>query len=779
MTELLSKDHPILEKGLMEYPPYGTDVDGRRIRDVSGITIRANVEYLEEVLDHTQGTGAGRRAVEQLCNLLNERIQDSAYHVSPTFLRNIWNSYSYEFACFLGEFCQILTGDTEFQGKVGREKFISPTIQTLGRPFTVSQIYKMFPHFGEKFAKDSLQFGVVQVTESSAILRMSFSDRLYRQFGPWRKRCAELICQASQAGLAAVPQRVHHLQPATVTDRACIAHGADHCEWEFTWTPHALDHFPWQVAILATGLGIAAFFYLYAGPPSAPFLFASGIAVGLTTLTWLAPNFYRLRRAMTTRAEVIQEQLRFVEARHEELREASLEQEHTSVALRHKFKQLTILHRAGLLLGSTFDREHLINQVLHALLQDLHYDRAMISFFDQKEQVVLDSRLCGVSPEIAEHARTMKIPILDPESVEGTVLLQGKSVLVGDIFEAWDRLHPFNQELARITRAKSLIAVPLKAKGRILGSLTVDRTREQSLTQDDLDVMTTLANQFALSLDNARAYHQIEELNVGLEGEVLKQTSALKKANRDLEAANTKLQEMDQRKSSFVSIVSHELRTPMTSIKGYVENMLDGLTGPLTARQDHYLNRVRHNAERLTRIINQLLDLSRIEAGQIEIQPAVLSPSDLAKDVVEELQSLAREKHIALISEHESSIPAIQADRDKLHQVLVNLTQNAIKFTPKGGTIRITSEAREDGFLQLSVVDTGCGIPDLEREKIFLNFYRGTSVRPEARGAGLGLAITKNLVELQGGHIWVESTPGEGSRFCFTLPVSGETGGSN
>jgi len=140
MTELLSKDHPILEKGSMEHRPFGIDLRGENIRDVSGLTVKANVEYLEEAVGRRQGPEAGARAVEQLCQLLNERIRDPSYYVSPTFLKNVWHSYSYEFVCFLGEFCRLLSDNPRFQFHVGKEKFISPIMQT-------SVVPSRFPRF--------------------------------------------------------------------------------------------------------------------------------------------------------------------------------------------------------------------------------------------------------------------------------------------------------------------------------------------------------------------------------------------------------------------------------------------------------------------------------------------------------------------------------------------------------------------------------------------------------------------------------------------------------
>ena len=769
MTELLSKDHTILERGFMEHRPFGIDPHGENIRDVSGLTVKANVEYLEEAVGRRQGPEAGARVAEQLCQLLNERIRDPVYHVSSTFLKNVWHSYSYEFVCFLGEFCRRLSDDSHFQFHVGKEKFISPIIQTLGRPFTVSQIYKMFAHFGEKFAKGSLQFEVEVVTDGSAVLRMKFNERVYQQFGPYRKHCAELICQSAKAALAAVPERVHHLPAATIKDRTCIADGAEYCEWEFTWWPLQPRRSAWPVlGLLAGG---AAFAYLRILYPEMPLVEALALALFPAMALWLINSWRTTRKNVQTREALIQEQLRFVEARHEELREAYLEQERTTVELRKMISQLTTLHRAGLLFSTTLDREALLQNVLQTIVRELHYDRAMVAFFDRDQRMLRDTRMLGVSEEVAAFARSLEVPVTDPNSVEGTVVLQGRSILAGNIRDVWDRLHPFHQRLALAANVTSMISVPLKTKDLVLGALTVDRSQKHSLTQDDANLLMTVASQVAIALDNADAYRQIESLNEGLEAKVRERTTELERLNKEQEVANERLRELDQLKSTFVSIVSHELRTPMTSIKGYMENMLDGLTGHLTEKQLSYLNRVKYNVERLTRMINDLLDLSRIEADRAELALRPVSLLELGTEVLESLQSLAREKSITLEACHHDLLPIIRGDRDKLHQILMNLIQNAIKFTPAGGEVRVESLVRGNEFVQISVADTGCGIQPEELAKVFEKFYRGESVPSDARGAGLGLAIVKSLVELHGGRIWVESTPCAGSRFSFTIPL--------
>lgn len=248
------------------------------------------------------------------------------------------------------------------------------------------------------------------------------------------------------------------------------------------------------------------------------------------------------------------------------------------------------------------------------------------------------------------------------------------------------------------------------------------------------------------------------------------QAVELRRVNSELESLNEKLRDLDQRKSEFVSIVSHELRTPMSAIGGFVENMLEGLGGSLTEKQRYYLQRMKVNVDRLTRMVNELLDLARIEAGTTELHIEPIRIQEFVNTLIEGLQPMVREKSLALRASHAPEFTRVHGDRDKLTQIFTNLIHNAMKFTPAGGEVRVEVQPGGDGFVQVCVADTGCGIQASEIDKVFKRFYRGGSVSPEGRGAGLGLAIVKHLVELQRGRIWVESRPGEGSRFFFTLP---------
>jgi signal transduction histidine kinase len=257
--------------------------------------------------------------------------------------------------------------------------------------------------------------------------------------------------------------------------------------------------------------------------------------------------------------------------------------------------------------------------------------------------------------------------------------------------------------------------------------------------------------------------------------------------NLALEVSHRRLQELDRAKSDFLLNVSHELRTPLTAIKGSVDNMLDEITGPISEPQRRYLQRVKANADQLVRLINDLLDLARIEEGRVQIASTFFSVTGLAGELVETLRPMATEKDLRLqLTETEDPL-MVYADRDKIGQVLMNLIGNAIKFTPSGGQITVTARRVTSGEcrvsssgpdipangeqVEIAIADSGEGIPAEELPYIFDKFYQvQLGIQAKAKGTGLGLAIAKSLVELQGGSIWVQSQVGEGSTFVFTLP---------
>lgn len=233
----------------------------------------------------------------------------------------------------------------------------------------------------------------------------------------------------------------------------------------------------------------------------------------------------------------------------------------------------------------------------------------------------------------------------------------------------------------------------------------------------------------------------------------------------------TKETELDRMKTEFIATVSHELRTPMTSIKGALGLVLGGAAGELPPEARELLTIARNNTDRLIRLINDILDISRIEAGKLEIRRAPLSPAEVVRRAVQEMTAFARQRSIVLTAEVPEGLPRVMADADRLHQVLDNLLSNAVKFSPEGSEVRIRAEAAGD-MVRFDVIDRGPGIPPDQIEAIFERFYRiDNAASRRTGGTGLGLTICKAIVEEHGGRIWVESKVGEGSTFSFTIPA--------
>ncbi|MDD5255616.1 MAG: ATP-binding protein [Candidatus Omnitrophica bacterium] len=234
----------------------------------------------------------------------------------------------------------------------------------------------------------------------------------------------------------------------------------------------------------------------------------------------------------------------------------------------------------------------------------------------------------------------------------------------------------------------------------------------------------------------------------------------------------TREREIDQMKNDFVSLVSHELRTPLVAIREATLNMLKGALGELNQGQKDFLSLTKRNIERLDRLITDLLDIARIEAGRFQLNKQKTDITRIVSEVAGLFQEAAREKGLRLEVSCQPQIPSIEADTDKLTQVISNLVGNALKFTPPGGTLKIVSGFQE-GCVRVDVSDTGVGIPAEDMGKVFDKFYQvSRAQQPGFKGTGLGLAICKGIVEKHGGKIWVTSGPDEGATFSFTLPAS-------
>lgn len=313
----------------------------------------------------------------------------------------------------------------------------------------------------------------------------------------------------------------------------------------------------------------------------------------------------------------------------------------------------------------------------------------------------------------------------------------------------------------------------------------LSQTAPVNKSRDEIGELTAIFNQMIRSLSlrdqqikgHTRSIEdlnrELTDLNLSLEERVMARTLELKDA---LSQVQNEKKEADRLKSEFVSHVSHEIRTPLTSIKGYIDNLRDGVAGELNEMQEDYLERMHKNVERLARLINDLLDISRMESGKTRINLAPLLLPKLVEEVVSGLRLIAAQKGIQFNLNPFEGNGELKGDRDKLEQIMTNILDNAIKFTPQGG--QITVALKEDqGCIRVSIRDTGPGIPPEEQSRVFDRFYRieRGDLPFRTKGTGLGLFIAKTLVEMHGGRIWVKSEVGKGSEFSFTLPLRRDT----
>lgn len=244
-----------------------------------------------------------------------------------------------------------------------------------------------------------------------------------------------------------------------------------------------------------------------------------------------------------------------------------------------------------------------------------------------------------------------------------------------------------------------------------------------------------------------------------------------KKKKDDLEVLTGNLKKMCEMQKEFTSTVSHELRTPLASIKSTVDLVLSGAPGELNEDQTHFLNKTKENVDRLSRLINDILDLTKMETGKIGFKMAPNDIGQLVHAIVEMHAFVAREKGLFIKIQMEKDLPTLSFDADKLHQVFDNLVGNAIKFTDEGGVTISCVKHSEKNCLEICVADTGSGIRDEDKDKLFLKFQQLGDSRKYAGGTGLGLAICKEIIHRHGGRIWLESQPGQGCRFHFVLPL--------
>ncbi len=331
------------------------------------------------------------------------------------------------------------------------------------------------------------------------------------------------------------------------------------------------------------------------------------------------------------------------------------------------------------------------------------------------------------------------------EGTAGIAFERGEQVLVED-YPGWKYAVP--DALAR--GMKSVIAMPLLVQARPVGALTLSFTTPRRFEAEDLRLLSLLAAQVAPALEAARLHDAVLQIS-------------------------SELREASAAKSKFLANMSHELRTPLNAILGFAELLIDEPQGDYEAdRRKQFLEQIYKSGKHLLDLINDILDLAKVEAGQMDLRRLAFSLRGVVRSAIDTVQPLAAAKKLSLIVE-QTADTALFADQGKVSQMLLNLLSNAIKFTPEGGRITV-AVAELDNEVRLSVADTGIGITAADQEKLFVEFQQvGERPSGEQQGTGLGLALTRRLAELHGGRVWVESEPGAGSRFYIALPLKSQS----
>jgi signal transduction histidine kinase len=347
----------------------------------------------------------------------------------------------------------------------------------------------------------------------------------------------------------------------------------------------------------------------------------------------------------------------------------------------------------------------------------------------------------GLDPAYQEIERANRIAV-DDKTLVGRAVLARLPVHVDD---AWTDASYAPRGDAKLGNVRTMLGVPMLRDGQPIGVFALARARLERFTEREISLVTTFADQAVIAIENVRLFNEIRE------------------KSRQLELAS-------QHKSQFLANMSHELRTPLNAILGFTELMQDGIYGELPEKAGQVLGRVQTNGQHLLGLINSVLDLSKIEAGQLTLDIAEYSVSGVIEAVVVATESLALEKKLAMHADIAPDLPRGRGDERRLVQVLLNLVGNAIKFTDTG-SVTISAE-RAGAYFRVAVRDTGPGIPHTEQARIFEEFHQMDNSNTKAKGGtGLGLAIAKRIVEMHGGRIWVDSRPGEGATFSFELPV--------
>jgi two-component system, NtrC family, sensor kinase len=404
--------------------------------------------------------------------------------------------------------------------------------------------------------------------------------------------------------------------------------------------------------------------------------------------------------------------------------------------------QLTALGEVGRAVSSTLDLETVLTTIVSRAVQLSELDGGVVFEYDAAAEEFVH-RAATVGGALAEAPRATRVR--KGEGVVGQTAITLQPAQVPDITVSGAYESRLREKLISFG-VRAVLAVPMLSEDRLVGCLVVSRNQVGEFPAETIDLLRTFATQSALAIQNARLFEEIAD------------------KGRQLEAAS-------RHKSEFLANMSHELRTPLNAVIGFSEVLLQRMFGDLNTKQDEYLKDIYASGQHLLSLINDILDLSKIEAGRMELAPAPFHLPSALENAVTLVKERAARHAIALQVDVDPRLGEVVGDERKVKQVLLNLLSNAVKFTPEGGRISLKA-GRRDGMVEIAVTDTGIGIAPEDQAAIFEEFRQvGSDETRKQEGTGLGLTLAKKFVELHGGRIWVQSRVGQGSTFTFTLPV--------
>jgi signal transduction histidine kinase len=406
--------------------------------------------------------------------------------------------------------------------------------------------------------------------------------------------------------------------------------------------------------------------------------------------------------------------------------------------------ELTALGEVSQALSSTLDVETVLDTIVARASQLAGAACCSIYEYDEAAE---QFELRATHNDDTEFVAALRaVPLRKGEGLMGRAAEMREPIQIPDITQPGAYQSSVRDTLIRFGY-RALLSVPLLRENQIIGSLSFNRKAPGAFPAEVVDVLKTFATQSALAIQNARLFREIAD------------------KSQQLEAAS-------RHKSEFLANMSHELRTPLNAVIGFSEVLLQRMFGELNDKQDEYLKDIYASGQHLLSLINDILDLSKIEAGRMELAPAPFHLPTALENAVTLVKERAGRHGIVLQVDVDPRLGEVVGDERKIKQVLLNLLSNAVKFTPEGGRISLKA-SRTDGAVEIAVTDTGIGIAPEDQAAIFEEFRQvGTDETRKQEGTGLGLTLAKKFIELHGGRIWVESELGRGSTFTFTLPVA-------